>query len=548
MLINKISLKSRLLITVAIPCLTLIFIGLHNLNAMYQIESKADEMYHSSVAPMRAIAETASQIPRMRVGIDMMFLQQTELKDSKGVRTRVKETRSEDIPAMRKALKFAVEEQTDADLKIRVQQLSDFFESIVKHELDPMLEALYIDDLYTAQDIYRDKYAKSYSVMRKEASAILDTLLKQAEQQNQYSHLSYFSGRNTQIVIICLGLFISFMSSFIIVFNLRNRVTYLRENIAFAAEHLSLSTRINLQGKDELTDIADSFNQCMEKVHTSITQVAKTSRELAAMANNVSEQANHTRSNCTSQRDQTVQVATAIHQLGETVSEIACNASQAANEANNAIVQSTEGRKVVGQTRVQIGALSNELDKATSVIQSLASQVHDISQTLDTIRDISEQTNLLALNAAIEAARAGEQGRGFAVVADEVRTLAGRSAQSTEQIQYIIDKLQTESQKAVQAMEKGRTQSSLVVTYADNTSQSLEQISTHIDHISNQNTQVATATEEQTSVVVDINRNLQSINHLTSETTSISEQLNDSSTRLQRLSADLDKLVGSFKL
>ncbi len=548
MLFSKLTLKTRLLIAVAIPCFALVFVGINSLNSMFEIETKTEEIFYDTAAPMRAMAETASRIPRMRVGIDMMLLQETALRDEKGIKSRVHEARTEDIPQMRNALKFAVEAQWEDELKQRVQNISDSFEEVVKNELEPMLTAFEQGDISTAQVIYRDKYAKSYGVMRKEVNEVLDYLLSHAEMEFKASQQYYFSSRKTQIILITLGLLVSFAISFSIVFNLRKRVAYLSDTIQSAAEDLSLNTRINLAGKDELTHIARCFNQFIEKVHTAINQVAENSRELASMAKNVSERAGHTRNNCASQRDRTVQVATAIHQLGDTVNEIAGNASRAANAANDATHQSSDGQNVVTQATKQIGELSRELEEATDIVQSLAKQVDDISLTLDTIRNISDQTNLLALNAAIEAARAGGQGRGFAVVADEVRTLASRSAHSTEEIQNIIDRLQSESRKAVNAMEKGRKQSNLVVGYAEDATISLDQITSHIEHINAQNIQVATATEEQSTVVIDINRNLEEINQLTSETTDIAEHLNHSSTNLQQLSSDLDKLVGHFKL
>lgn len=548
MIINKFSLKWMLAIAVAIPAIALLFVAFTSLNTMSVMQAQSNSLYANTAAPMRAMAEATSRIPRMRVGIDMMLLQETALKDAKGVLKRVEEARTEDIPEMRQAMQVAVDSQVNPELKEQARKLQVRFEQMVREELEPMLQAFANNDMTTAQSIYRDKYAPTYGEMRKQANQILDTLLQQAEQQNHASVESFEAGRTKQMVIIAAGLIISFITSLVIITNLRSRVAYLKDRMSSAAANLSLRTRLELDGNDELCDIGKSFNAFIDKVHHSIEEVAENSKELAMMASTVSQRAHMTQSNCASQRDRTVQVATAIHELGATVSEIASNAAMAADVAKQATLHSGEGKKVVGEVQNRIQTLVNELDNATQVVSSLATQINGISSTLDTIRSISEQTNLLALNAAIEAARAGEQGRGFAVVADEVRTLASRSAASTEEIQQVINRLQTESSRAVEAMEKGRSQSDVVVEFSAKANQSLTEINSQIDQINDQNIQVATATEEQSTVVEDINRNVEDINQLTTETSHVADELSRASASLQRLSSQLDKLVGSFEL
>ncbi|MFB2854510.1 methyl-accepting chemotaxis protein [Aeromonas allosaccharophila] len=309
-----------------------------------------------------------------------------------------------------------------------------------------------------------------------------------------------------------------------------------------------LTQRLKVEGRDELSQVATGFNNFVAKIHGSIEQVAENSRQLADTANEVANKAQLTQHNCTAQRDRTVQVATAIHEMGATVSEIAGNASLAAEVARQANDQADAGAVVVAQARHGIVGLSGEIEQVAEVIESLASQTDSIGSILETIRSISEQTNLLALNAAIEAARAGEQGRGFAVVADEVRNLANRSAASTAEIQGMINRLQEQSARAVSAMAQGRNQSLEVVSQADEANAALGQITAHITQINDMNIQVATATEEQSSVVGEINRNVEDINQLTMETADIAHQLTESSRSLQQLSGQLDKLVGNFRL
>ncbi|TLX63152.1 methyl-accepting chemotaxis protein [Stutzerimonas nosocomialis] len=548
MRLDSLTLKSRLIIAVAIPCIALILVAVTSLNSMSTMQREASALYLNTAAPMRAMAEAASRIPRMRVGIDMMLLQETGLRDERGVKTRVQEALNEDIPEMREAMRRAVEAQANPERKAQAQRLFDQFESMVSAELTPMLRALDSGDMARAQLIYRDQYAKSYGVMRQGANELLDSLLLQAEQQNQRSHESYASGRSRQLVIIALGLLVSAITAWLIVANLRRRVSILQDKLGNAAEHLALNTRIELPGQDELSDIASSFNRFIDKIHRTMEQLAGNSRQLSVMAREVAERARLTQSNCAAQSDRTVQVATAINELGSTVNEIAGNAENAAHVAREASGHASDGRQVVVQAHQQIDTLSGELQQASQVVETLAGQINAISSTLNTIRSISEQTNLLALNAAIEAARAGEQGRGFAVVADEVRTLASRSGASTEEIQQVIDRLQNESRAAVEVMARGRQQSERVVEFAGKASAALEQINDHISQISDQNIQVATATEEQSCVVEEINRNVEGINHFTQETAQIADQLNQASTSLQSLSTQLDELVGHFKL
>lgn len=309
-----------------------------------------------------------------------------------------------------------------------------------------------------------------------------------------------------------------------------------------------LSQRIPINGNDELAKLSEGFNGFIEKIHGSVKEVAETSHALQIAAQGVSEKSHSTHDNSQNQRDQTIQVVTAINEMGATISEIATNAATAAETASGAESNTEEGRAVVFKAKDAISRLSSDIDHIGAVVQKLAGTTQDIGSILDVIRDISDQTNLLALNAAIEAARAGEQGRGFAVVADEVRNLASRTASSTEEIQKMINQLQGDAQNAVDAMEAGKAVTQEGVVSTDQAVSVLAQISESISDISDRNTQVATATEEQSTVVHTINENIEEINSINEMTTNTAQELADASNELQELSRRLDAMVGGFKL
>ncbi|RKF18744.1 methyl-accepting chemotaxis protein [Alginatibacterium sediminis] len=309
-----------------------------------------------------------------------------------------------------------------------------------------------------------------------------------------------------------------------------------------------LSQRIEVKGNDEIAQLSQGFNGFIEKIHESMKEVSATSQALQIASEGVSNKANITRDNSHEQRDQTIQVVAAINEMGATISEIASNAATAAETANTASDNTQQGRAVVSQAKDAIGRLAADIEGTGQVVQHLASTTQDIGSILEVIRGISEQTNLLALNAAIEAARAGEQGRGFAVVADEVRNLASRTADSTEEIQKMINQLQGDAKDAVEAMEKGKSVTLEGVSSSDEAVHVLETISDRIVDISDRNTQVATATEEQSTVVHTINQNIDEINAINEVTTTTAEQLAQASNELRDLSERLDTMVGSFKL
>ncbi|WP_158227240.1 methyl-accepting chemotaxis protein [Mangrovitalea sediminis] len=309
-----------------------------------------------------------------------------------------------------------------------------------------------------------------------------------------------------------------------------------------------LTQRLDENRQDEIGDLARAFNRFVARIQRLVGEVAASTSQVAAAAEELSATSEETRGHISRQRDETEHAATAINEMSATVRDVATNASDASQAARLADGEAHQGREVVGAAVKAIDALAVEVEKAAEVIKGVEGHSEQIGSVLAVISGISEQTNLLALNAAIEAARAGEQGRGFAVVADEVRTLASRTQDSTEEIRSMIDRLRGGAKDAVSVMESSRELAQSGVEHARNADQSLEAITRSVAQINDMNALIATAAEEQTAVAEEINRNVTSINTSTQQTATGAQQAATASEELARLASQLQQLVGQFKV
>ncbi|WP_372877346.1 methyl-accepting chemotaxis protein [Pseudomonas sp.] len=284
-----------------------------------------------------------------------------------------------------------------------------------------------------------------------------------------------------------------------------------------------------------------------ERFHAMVQQVSSATGQLAAAAQQTSTVTLQTGAGVRRQQAEIGQVATAMHEMTTTVQEVAHSAAGAAQAAQQADQEAADGKRVVSQTGEVIDVLASEVEKAAVVIRQLEQDSDKIGGILEVIRSIAEQTNLLALNAAIEAARAGEQGRGFAVVADEVRTLASRTQQSTTEIQGMIEKLQSGSSSAMKVMEVSCTQARKGVEQVAQAGATLDCITRSVATINDMNAQIASAAEEQSSVAEEINRNIVSVSQVAEEASVGAQQTAATSEQLARLAEQLQGLVGQFR-
>ncbi|AKA22599.1 methyl-accepting chemotaxis protein [Pseudomonas chlororaphis] len=309
-----------------------------------------------------------------------------------------------------------------------------------------------------------------------------------------------------------------------------------------------LTRRLSSDRADELGSIAKGFNTFLAKLQAMISQVVTSVQSVSDSSEHTADIAIRTNQGVHKQMAEIDQVATAVHEMTATAQDVARNATQAAQAANHADQAASQGMRIVRDTSTAIGALAVEIGRAVGVVQTLAKDSENINAILIAIRGIAEQTNLLALNAAIEAARAGEQGRGFAVVADEVRNLAQKTQQATEEIQSMIQQLQQGTRDVVRVMEDSQHRTDESVQHAAKAAEALETITQAVSVINDMNTQIASAAEEQSAVAEDINRNVINIGQVANEVAGGADESSAASAGLTKLAEQQRRLINQFKV
>ncbi|RIJ10625.1 methyl-accepting chemotaxis protein [Pseudomonas sp. 91RF] len=367
------------------------------------------------------------------------------------------------------------------------------------------------------------------------------------DKDKAFSMLSQFRTSAVIATVIAVAIIIALLGMLIrILIQPLHVMTRAMEDIADGEG--DLTKRLTIQNQDEFGVLGTAFNRFVERIHGSIREVSSATGQVNEVALRVVAASNSSMYNSDQQASRTNSVAAAINQLGAAAQEIARNAAQASTQASDARGLAADGQQVVDRSIKAMNQLSSMLSASSSNIESLNSKTVNIGQILEVITSISQQTNLLALNAAIEAARAGEAGRGFAVVADEVRNLAHRTQESAQQVQTMIEELQVGARESVSTMSDSQRHSQDSVEIANLAGERLNSVTQRIGEIDGMNQSVATATEEQTAVVESINVDITEINTLNQEGVENLQATLRACSDLEQQASRLKQLVGSFRI
>lgn len=365
------------------------------------------------------------------------------------------------------------------------------------------------------------------------------------ENLNKVVASNLFSVGATEVVLFIAGLLlISVMLTKTVV----NPITGIAGTIKKIHRESDLRLRTQTNSQDEIGDISESLNQMLEKFHASLTQVSNTTIQLSTSSESIDEIAEQTNKAVHQQQTQTETVASAMEEMEAATENVHRSADATVVASNTALQKSDEGNQITQEAMDAIDALKSNIDSALKVINQLDSQSEQVGTVLEVIQKIAEQTNLLALNAAIEAARAGESGRGFSVVADEVRTLASRTSDSTEEINAIISTLQNDAKHAVSVMEQAHSSAEFGVSKVQQATTALADIATEVQQINKMNHQVAVSVSEQTNMAKSVDDSVHHIAKSAASTSDRAEELNKVAHELNGLAGQLKNMVSKFSL
>ncbi|WP_420094492.1 methyl-accepting chemotaxis protein [Pseudomonas cichorii] len=537
---RNIRLNTRAFLSFGIICLLLIGLGttvIYKMDSLHDSVSKFQTDLLPSVRQAGKI-ESAGLLYRLdarRFVMDEERQGSASIDKLKGLKNALIQMTDSYAPMV----SSETEEQAYRQVKTNVQAYTAKIDELMELSKTKTNNELFI--------FIRDTSSPQAKALQSSIEALIEVNVKGAEKSSDTANKAYENGLTVTIAFIVIAVILTVLVATVFTRSVARPVKALLETTKRIAEG-DLRTQVEITGADELTELQSATATMLASLKSTIQHISDSSGLLASAAEEMSSITQESTNGIQRQSMETEQAATAVNEMTAAIEEVARNAVSASESTQASERSAKTGQECVSKTINALEKLSSTVDRTSTEVEGLANQAQNITKVLDVIRAIAEQTNLLALNAAIEAARAGEQGRGFAVVADEVRALAHRTQSSTQEIEQMIQSIQKDSTLAVQSMKQSSEEADATLLIAQESGTAIKEITTAISQINERNLLIATASEEQAHVARSVDQNLVSIRDLSVQSSSAADQTSTASQELSRLAVDLNRLVSRFSV
>ncbi|KAB7695060.1 methyl-accepting chemotaxis protein [Plesiomonas shigelloides] len=542
------SIKKKLLLSFSVLCLLMSLTGLYSLSKIKQLHGNIDLLSNTSIPVIIHANDINKQATDSRRYILALFAKRDSVDQLDKYAQMLSETQKEMTTLLSKyesRFKSPQEQQIITKIRALWTQYCEENEQVQRYIKSGAID-LAMQSLNTGSAIYDQ--------LNQQTQALTNLSLNNAARAESESNTA-FSAAQIGIItcLIVSAIFVFILASLLTKSITKPLFMILEQARQIADGNLARSQfceyiESGKLSRDELGELGISIQKMKEGLHALVSDIMTSTSQVSSAVEQVNAIAQHSADGMQIQQNEITQLATAMNEMQATVQDVSMNTTHAATAANDATRQSISGNQIVHEAVQNIQEVSQQIEHASQIVQQLEQDSASISVVLDVIRNIADQTNLLALNAAIEAARAGEQGRGFAVVADEVRTLAQKTQDSTTQINQIIESLQKRATEAGQAMQSSCQQAYVCVEHATRAGESIQEINAEISKISDMSSQIATATEEQSAVANELNKNIVNINTASTEVAEGAVQTVQACVSLAQLAQQLNLMTEKFKL
>ncbi len=519
----------------------MLFLGVFALSQMSKIRAATQDITQSSVPSIRALDEFTQLTLRLRVlSYRLLTNREPEVQQKT---LEAFELRNQQIRAAQNTYEKLIDSGEERSIYDEYMRLLTQYQQI-EARMKSLSSANQIDQLRT---LLNTELLTNSEQINGVLNRLLDYNNKAAAATNQEAEDQYTLAFDLVIGMLVIATALTILFAWLLTRSITQPIAQALEAAEQVAEG-NLTRPIKVDGNDEAGRLLAAMAKMQDKLRDTLQRIAGSATQLASAAEELNAVTDESARGLTRQNNEIEQAATAVNQMTSAVEEVARNAVSTSEASRNATTSAGDGRDLVQETVSAIERMSGDVQATATLIGELADESRDIGKVLDVIRGLADQTNLLALNAAIEAARAGEAGRGFAVVADEVRALAHRTQQSTSEIERMIGSIQTGTEHAVDSMRNSTERAESTLNIAKGAGMSLDTINTAIVEINQRNLVIASAAEEQAQVAREVDRNLVNIRDLSVQSAAGASQTSAASNELSRLAVDLNGMVGRFRL